>query len=120
MKKTYTCIICPNGCEIEVEFEAKDITSIIGATCKRGEEYVGQELIHPMRNIASSVLVTGGELPLASVKLSNRIPKTEIFAVMEEIKKVKISAPVKIGQVILKNVLGLGSDVVATKNVSRI
>ena len=46
------------------------------------------------------------------------IPKARIFDVMAEIKAVKVSAPVVMGQVVLKNVLGLESDVISTKNVS--
>ena len=46
------------------------------------------------------------------------IPKARIFDVMAEIKAVKVSAPVVMGQVVLKNVLGLERDVISTKNVS--
>jgi CxxC motif-containing protein len=38
---------------------------------------------------------------------------------MEEIKKIKLKAPVKMNQVILKNVLNLNSDVIVTKNVDK-
>lgn len=120
MIKKYTCIICPNGCEIKATIEGTDtITSIEGATCKKGEEYVKQELINPQRNIASSVLVKDGILPLASVRLTKSIPKKYIFNVMNEIKKVRLEAPVKINQVAIKNVLNLSSDVIVTKNVGR-
>ena len=43
MLKKYTCIICPNGCEIEAEVLDGEIKSVSGFTCKRGEEYVRQE-----------------------------------------------------------------------------
>lgn len=118
MKRTYTCIICPNGCEIEAEFEAQNITAMAGAACKRGEEYVRQELIDPQRNIATTVLVEGGEIPLVSVRLTHTIPKAKIFTVMHEIKKVRLTAPVKMEQIVIKNVLGFCSDVIATKNVA--
>ena len=59
------------------------------------------------------------ELPLASVRLTRPIPKGKIFAVMEEIKKIKLSAPVEEGTVVISNVLGLGSDVMVTKAVER-
>ena len=55
MKKIFTCIICPNGCEIEVELDKDKIVNIEGATCKKGKEYVNQELTNPKRNISSSV-----------------------------------------------------------------
>ena len=71
-----------------------------------------------MRNIASSVLVEDGELPLASVRLNARFPKG-YFSVMAEIRKIKVTAPVSIGQIVLQDVLGTGSDVIITKNVKR-
>jgi CxxC motif-containing protein len=36
---------------------------------------------------------------------------------MEEINKVTIKAPVKIGDVVIKDVLGTGVDIVATRNI---
>jgi CxxC motif-containing protein len=37
---------------------------------------------------------------------------------MKEINKVTINAPVKIGDIVIKNVLETGVDVIATKNIS--
>lgn len=117
MLKEYTCIICPNSCDIEVLFENNKVVSVEGALCPRGKTYIDNELSNPVRNIATSVKIENGQLPLASVKLSRPIPKDKIFDVMKEIKKIKINAPVHIGQVIIKNVLELDSDVVITKNI---
>jgi CxxC motif-containing protein len=36
---------------------------------------------------------------------------------MDEITGVRVKAPVKIGDVLIENLLGTGSDVVATRNV---
>lgn len=118
MKKEYTCIICPNGCEIEVETAGPELVSIAGAACSRGEEFVKQELINPQRNIATSLFVENGNIPLVSVKLTNPVPKAHMLAVVQEIKKTTLLAPVAIGQIIIKNVLGLDSDVIATRNVT--
>ena len=30
MKRTFTCIVCPNGCEIETEYEDSNVLSISG------------------------------------------------------------------------------------------
>lgn len=117
MLKEYTCIICPNGCDIKAEIEDGKILSMDGAICKRGYEYVEQELTDPHRNIASSILLQEGELPLVSVRLSKPIPKEKIFEVMEVIKKARLKAPVFVGQIAISNVLGLDSDVIVTKNV---
>ena len=66
------------------------------------------------------MLVEGGDLPLTSVRLDAPIPRAKIFDVMAEIKKQKLAAPVKAGQVVIENVLGLGSNVIVTKNVEKI
>lgn len=117
MVKNITCIMCPRGCSITAEVADGKICSAEGNFCPKGLEYLFQEVTAPMRNIASSVLVEGGEMPLASVRLSAPVPKERIFDVMEEIRKVKVRAPVVQGQVIIPGVLGLDCDVIATRNV---
>jgi CxxC motif-containing protein len=114
--------MCPMGCELKAEFPAtvrpEEIT-VSGNTCPRGREYAIQEMTDPRRNIASSVLVEGGELPLASVRLNKAIPKARIFDVMQEIRRQKLTAPVTAGQVVISDVLGLGSNVIVTKTVDK-
>lgn len=117
--KKYVCIICPNSCVIDVEYSGKDITKISGQTCKKGEEYARKELTAPERSLASSVPVHGGIIPLVSVKTSRAIPKELIRDAMARISEARVNAPVKIGDVVIKNILGTGADIVATKNVSR-
>lgn len=118
--RKFVCIVCPNGCEIEAEFEGENIKRISGNKCRKGEEYVVQELIDPRRTIASSVRIEGSFLPLCSVRLTNPIPKKDIFRVMEEVNKIHLKAPVHVGDIVLHNVCGLGSDVVVTKNMERV
>lgn len=117
MNRTFTCILCPNGCEISVSYSENDISSVSGNKCLKGTEYVEQEIRHPVRTIASSVLVEGGSMPLCSVRLTRPVPKARIFDVMAEIRKIKVMAPVHAGDILLSDVLGLGSDVTATRNV---
>ena len=95
------------------------IPVIEGAGCPRGNDYVRQELTAPRRNIATSVLVEGGELPLASVRLTSPIPREMIGQAMEEIRKVHIKAPVAAGTVVIKGLMGYDSDVIITKAVGR-
>lgn len=117
MIKEFTCIICPRGCELEAVAEDGRLLSVSGAGCKRGEAYVRQELTDPQRNIATSVLVVNGRMPLTSVRLSRAVSKDRIFPVMAEIKKMVLKAPVHIGDIVIADVLGTGSDVIATKTV---
>ena len=119
MLREYTCIICPNGCDIQADVENGKILSITGNFCPKGESYVEQELTDPRRNIATSILVKNGELPLASVRLTNPIPKGEIGKAMEEIRKISLEAPVKAGTIVISEILGYESDVIVTKTVER-
>ena len=107
MTRTFTCIVCPNGCEITAQYEGAEVSSVTGATCPKGKDYVLQELTDPRRTIATSVPVDGGELPLVSVRLNRPIPKEDIFR-----------APTAIGQVAIPNVCDLDADVIITQSVA--
>ena len=96
------------------------IGPVTGAGCPRGESYFIQEITDPRRTLASSVLVTGGELPLCSVRLTEPVPIARIPDVMKEIRKMKVEAPLESGTVLIRDVLGLGSNVIATKTIRRI
>ena len=111
--KEFTCIICPRGCLLKID----DNMNVTGNTCPRGKDYAISELTNPVRTITSSVRVNNREDLLASVKTSGSIPKGKIFDVMEEINKLSVSAPTRIGDVVAKDILGLGVDILITKNI---
>lgn len=121
MIKIYTCVICPNGCEIDVETteEQGKILSIAGAGCKQGVAYARQETVCPQRTLSSSIRVINGEEPLVSVRLTASVPRDSLMQVMEVIRAAKVEAPVRSGSCLIADVLGLGSDVIATKSVAR-
>lgn len=113
-----TCIGCPMGCPLTVEMNGREVISVTGNTCKRGEVYARKEMTNPTRIVTSSVLVEGGNLAAVSVKTREDIPKEKIFDCMKALKGVKVQAPVHIGDVIVKNVADTGVDIVATKNIT--
>lgn len=119
IEKEFVCIVCPVGCNLKVRGEGEDFT-VTGNTCPRGEKYGKQEMIAPMRTICSTVKVRNGFLHLVPVKTSAEIPKEKIFDVMKVINKVEIDAPVKLGQVIVENILDTGIDIVATRDIVQV
>ena len=48
------------------------------------------------------------------------ISKSLIFKCMEELKKIEVDAPIKIGDIILPNVLGTGIDIVSCRDLDKI
>ena len=115
-KRELICIGCPLGCPLTVTMDGADIT-VTGNTCKRGEIYAKKEVTNPTRVVTSSVHVKDGEIAMVSVKTKDDIPKDKIFACMEEIRQVTVTAPVHIGDIIIENCAGTGVPVIATKNV---
>lgn len=112
------CIVCPRGCHLKVT--SQDNRYIVtGNSCPRGEKYAISELTNPTRMVTSTVRVLDGDLPRLPVVTSKPIPKKMIFDVMNEINNKVVSAPVKAQQVIIENVLGLGVDICATRNINK-
>ncbi|MGI5893393.1 MAG: DUF1667 domain-containing protein [Candidatus Merdivicinus sp.] len=116
-KRNLTCIVCPMGCSLEVMLEDGKVVSVSGNTCPRGEKYAHEECTHPTRVLTSTVLVEGGSLPVASVKTKEPIPKEMLFQAMEEIRKMRVAAPVKIGQILTENLCGTGVALTVTGDV---
>lgn len=114
MKKSLICVSCPLGCPIEVEIENGEIVAVTGNTCKRGDAYARTEITNPVRSLTSSVKVENGIHPVVPVKSSGPVPKEKMFDCMKEINAVTVKAPVKIGDVVIENILGLGVDIIAT------
>ena len=119
-EKKITCIVCPIGCKILIKTDGTRFEVVNGNKCKRGIDYTRSEALDPRRMLTTSVLVNYGEWPLVSVKSSKPVPKNKVFTVLKEIKKMKIDAPVKVGQIIIKNVENTNIDIVATKEVKNI
>ena len=113
--KKLICVACPMGCGITVQLDDNaNVCEVTGNTCPRGKAYAITECTAPTRVLTSTVKVNGGRVNMVSVKSSAPIPKGMMFDIMKEINSVQVDAPVEIGQVIIKNVLGTGADIVAT------
>lgn len=113
-----TCISCPLGCQLKVEVdESGNVLNVTGNTCKRGAEYGRQEVSAPVRMVTSTVRVVGGDAPVVPVRTQTNIPKEKIFAVMDEIRKAEVQAPVKLGDTVLENAAGTGVAIVAARSV---
>lgn len=113
--RNLTCIVCPRGCALTVTLtDDGKIEKIEGNACKRGVDYATAECTHPMRTVTSTVRLEDGRV--LPVKTNTAVPKELVFEVMKEINKTVAKADLKIGDVIIKDVLGTGADVVASAN----
>lgn len=116
MKKELICIVCPQGCRLTVE-EKDGSYQVSGNTCKRGEAYGINEMTAPRRVITTTVKLEGGRCPRLPVKTRTDVPKELIFDCMAKINQVTVKAPVKMGDVVLADIMGTGVDVIATRDM---
>lgn len=119
MEREYTCIICPNGCRIKVEYEGTNIKNIKGDECPKGKDYVKNEITNPLRVFTGSVLVENGDFSLVSVKTPVPIPKKYLKKIGEITRRIKVDAPIEIGQVVAFNLLNENIDLIATRKIEK-
>ena len=112
MERKLTCIICPRGCDMTLTLSDGALIEVSGNACPRGKTYANDECTHPKRSVTSTVRPEDGAL--AAVKTSVAIPKELVFECMKEINKAIAPADVKIGDAVIKNVLGTDADVIVT------
>jgi CxxC motif-containing protein len=115
-----TCIVCPLGCEIRVEISGHRVLRVEGNACPRGLNYATEECTSPKRSLTTLVRVNNGAVPVTSVRTTKPIPKGLLRDVHRIISEVVLEAPVHRGQLVLKDVLGTGADVIVTRSVKRI
>ncbi|MDY6826736.1 MAG: DUF1667 domain-containing protein [Bacillota bacterium] len=117
--KEMICILCPLGCRMEVKEKEDQPGELLvhGHKCKQGKVYAHQEFYNPTRTLTSTVVIRNASLPRLPVKTDRPIPKDLIFKAVEEIARVEMEAPVEMGDLIIENLLGTGSNVVATRSM---
>lgn len=117
MNERLTCVLCPIGCELEVARPAGDALDVRGNQCDRGLDFAAEEVLRPMRNLATSVPLAGTASKMVSVRLSAPVPRDRIFPILAAIAGLRPEPPVHRGQVLIANVLGTGVGVIATRGV---
>ena len=117
MIKNMICIECPKSCMLSVDIENCQVKNVTGAKCPRGIAYAIAEVQNPLRIFTATVLADGLNLKLIPVRTDKPIPKKEILRAAEEIKKIRITKPIKAGGTIIENFLGLDVKLLATREV---
>ena len=111
--KEFICIMCPKGCHLTVD----DNLNVTGNTCPRGAAYGKQEATDPRRYLTSTVRLESKYYRRLPVISSGDLPKGKVTDVVKYLDTVTVKAPVKVKDVVVKNVLGLGVDILATRTI---
>lgn len=114
----YLCIGCPLGCRLEVEEGAEgEIVEVRGFSCRKGRDFATAEHTAPTRMVTTTVAVTGGVWPRLPVRTVDPVPKHLVVDVCGALREVVVRAPVRLGDVVVADVLGTGVDVVASRDL---
>ena len=121
-EKKITCVTCPLGCKLKINIENNKIISVRGNQCKKGIKFAEVEIRDPRRILTTTMkLKAQGGQEAAFNRLPVRsgapAPKDKILEIIKEIRKIKVSPPVKMGDIIAKNIIGSGVDIIASMNV---
>ena len=121
----FNCTTCPSECLLTVEVERDadgavvEVRSVAGNSCPRGNRFAHQELTCPMRVLTTTVAVSGGDEALLPVRTSEVIPLTLHAQAMDLIRGLIVNAPIRMGDVVLPNLLDTGTDLIASMDIDR-
>jgi CxxC motif-containing protein len=118
-KKHFVCVVCPVGCEIDAVHDGSRIISMEGNKCEKSEEFVTQELIEPMRILTTTVRIQGSRWSVTPVRTDKAVPKRLFPRIMRQLRHIKLQAPVNMLDVVVRDVLHTGADVIATRTMPR-
>jgi len=113
------CINCPLGCHLHAE-KVNDKIVVSGNTCPRGEQYAINEMTCPMRTLTTTVKIEGAIHNALPVITNKQIEKDKMFKIMEALKGVKVKAPIKVNDIIVKDICNTGVDIIASRSMKKI
>jgi len=116
--KVIRCIVCPTGCQIQAISKGSDI-AFEGYACERGLEYAKQEFYEPKRILTTTIRVEDGFLPLIPVRTDKPILKDRLREALNKIAKIVVKAPVKMGDILIENILELDSNIIASRDLPK-
>jgi CxxC motif-containing protein len=121
MRRELTCITCPIGCALLAEGGEGEELRVSGNRCPRGAAYAREELLSPHRTVTATcrALGAGPSSPARRIpcRSSAPFPKERVGELLAAIYALEVSLPVERGRVLIRDALGLGINVVATRTL---
>ena len=136
------CITCPLGCHLSIERISDTDITVTGNRCPRGETYAREELLFPKRVVTTTC--RAARPPLAAgagyggdevdrgaafslyaprrvpVRTSAAFPRERIPELLALAVSLEIGLPVRRGDVLVRDILGTGIDLIATRTIESI
>ncbi|MDX9898383.1 MAG: DUF1667 domain-containing protein [Spirochaetia bacterium] len=114
--KELTCIECPRGCRLIVTVVDGE-ASVTGNSCPKGQVYGAQEAVAPMRTLTTTVVVEGSPRRRLPVRSDGELPLSRLLEAMAAIDPIVVRPPLKHGDIVAANLLGLGVNLIASDDL---
>jgi CxxC motif-containing protein len=114
------CILCPLACRVSIRADEQGrIVDLAGFQCRRGKEYAEAEHRLPVRFLTTTLRVQKGPRRLLPVRTSRPLLKSRLRECMNHLARIRVTPPIKGGDVIVSDILGTGVDVIATGDLGK-
>ena len=120
----FNCTTCPSECLLTVKVvrdangAVVEVRSVTGNSCPRGDKFARQELTCPMRVLTTTVAVSSGDEALLPVRTAEAIPLALHAQAMDLIRGVVVEAPIRMGDIVLPNLLNTGINLIASMDIN--
>ena len=119
----FNCTTCPSECLLTVEVERNadgavvEVRSVTGNSCPRGDKFAHQELTCPMRVLTTTVAISGSDEMLLPVRTAEAIPLSLHAQAMDLIRGMVVDAPIRMGDIVLEDLLSTNIDLIASMDI---
>ena len=119
----FNCTTCPSECLLTVEVERSadgavaEVRSVTGNSCPRGDKFAHQELTCPMRVLTTTEADSGSDEALLPVRTSEALPLALHAQAMNFIRGLEVKAPIRMGDVVLEDLLNTNIDLIASMDI---
>lgn len=122
MEKKMICISCPIGCHLTVSYKENEVLThenihVMDNKCSRGLIYGKEEILAPKRVVTATCAIDSELMDRIPVKSTGAIMKEDINELLEELYKVKLKSPVKLGDVIISDYKESGIDIITSRTL---
>jgi len=88
-----------------------------GQLCRNGKVYVRREFHDPRRILTTTLRIDGSDRGRFPVRTRGPVPKDRLTECLSVVHKIRVKAPLRIGEVIVANLLGTGEDLIACSSL---
>jgi CxxC motif-containing protein len=116
--KEVICNSCNEMCILSIDKYDNNM-DVYGNKCDEGINYANVEINNNKSIFTTLVRIKGAKYNVVSVKSSKPLDKNIWIECSKALGRIYVGAPIKAGDIICKNILNTGADIICTKSIER-